>query len=110
MNGSLRASPVNIVNSAEMLGVTKSFLLLAAVAICEVNCAKITMEQMEKASEPIRMVCIQKSKVSEDALMNMRAGILGDQKELKCYVNCVLEMMQMVREKRVCQAICSVYS
>lgn len=62
-----------------------------------VNGAKITVEQMQQATEPVRMVCIQKSKVSEESLENMRAGKLNeDEKELKCYVNCVMEMMQMV--------------
>lgn len=68
------------------------------IALCDVNCAKITIEQMQQAAEPIRLVCIQKSKVSEETLANMRAGKLEDQKELKCYVNCVLEMMQTVRK------------
>lgn len=51
---------------------------------------------MQQATEPVRLVCIQKTKVSEETLANMKAGKLEDQKELKCYVNCVLEMMQFV--------------
>jgi hypothetical protein len=63
---------------------------------------------MQQAAEPIKLVCIPKSKVSEDALANLKAGKLLDQKELKCYVNCVLEMMQTVRkELRVIKATCS---
>lgn len=80
-----------------MFFLEKSLIFVAAFAFCEVSCAKITLEQMQQASEPIRMVCIQKTKVSEELLANLRAGKLDDQKELKCYVNCVIEMMQMVR-------------
>lgn len=76
----------------------RNLFCIFLIAISDVNGAKITVEQMQQASEPIRMVCIQKTKVSEDALANMRAGKLEDQKELKCYVNCVLEMMQTVSE------------
>lgn len=82
-----------------MISMSRSLLLFLVIALCDVNCAKITIEQMQQAAEPVRMVCIQKSKVSEDALANMRAGKLEDQKELKCYVNCVLEMMQTVRRR-----------
>lgn len=53
---------------------------------------------MQQASEPVRLVCIQKTKVSEEAIASLREGKLGDQKEAKCYVNCVLEMMQTVRK------------
>lgn len=56
----------------------------------------ISMEQMQKATEPVRIVCIKKSKVSEASLENMRARKLDDVKELKCYVNCIMEMMQLV--------------
>lgn len=61
-----------------------------------VNGVKITIEQMQQATEPVRIVCIQKSKVSEASLESLRAGKVDDVKELKCYVNCVMEMMQMV--------------
>lgn len=57
------------------------------------------MEQMQQATEPVRIVCIQKSKVNGADLESLRGGNLHDVKELKCYVNCVLEMMQMVSNK-----------
>jgi hypothetical protein len=81
-----------------MISMSRSLVFSFLIALCDVNCAKITIEQMQQAAEPVRLVCIQKSKVSEEALANIRAGRLEDQKELKCYVNCVLEMMQMVRK------------
>ena len=84
----------------------KSLIFIFLIA-AEVNCVKITLEQMKQSTEPIRMVCIQKTKVSEELLENMRGGKLEDQKELKCYVNCVLEMMQMVRAKKKIAIYCS---
>lgn len=63
-------------------------------ALCAVNCVKITLEQMQQAAEPVKLVCIPKTKVSEVDIANLKVGKLGDQKELKCYINCVLEMMQ----------------
>lgn len=82
-----------------MFSITRSLSLIFLIALCNVNCAKLTIEQMQQAAEPVRMMCIQKTKVSEDVLANMKAGKLEDQKELKCYVNCVLEMMQTVRKR-----------
>lgn len=84
MNGAIKSSIVII-----------AFTLYIASSI--VSC--ITIEQMQQATEPIRMVCIKKSKVSETSLENMRTRKLDDVKELKCYVNCVMEMMQLVSER-----------
>ena len=83
----------------EMNSMQQSLVFAFLIALCDVNCAKITIEQMQQAAEPISMVCTQKTKVSEDNLANLRAGKMVDQKELKCYVNCVLEMMQTVRKR-----------
>lgn len=80
----------------KMFSITKSLGFVFLITLSNVNCAKITLEQMQQASEPVRMVCIQKTKVSEEMLASLRAGKLEDQKQLKCYVNCVLEMMQTV--------------
>lgn len=79
-----------------MFSIARSLIFTFVIALGGVNCAKITIEQMQQATEPVRLVCIQKTKVSEETLANMKAGKLEDQKELKCYVNCVLEMMQFV--------------
>lgn len=72
----------------------KSSIVIIAFTLSLVNA--ISMEQMQQATEPVRMVCTQKSKVSETSLQNMRNGKLDEAKELKCYVNCVMEMMQLV--------------
>ncbi|XP_070495849.1 general odorant-binding protein 72-like, partial [Chironomus tepperi] len=77
------------------------FIVTFIITVHNLNCAKITIEQMQQATEPVRMVCIQKSKVSQDALESMRAGKLGDGKELKCYISCVLEMMNMVKKGKM---------
>jgi hypothetical protein len=73
------------------------FVVIILVAThCYVDALKITMEQMKQATEPVRMICIDKSKVSEASLLNMRAGKLDENREFKCYVNCVMEMLQLV--------------
>lgn len=79
-----------------MFSLAKSLVFISLLAFAEVNSARITIEQMQQAAEPVKMVCIQKSKVSEELLENLRVGKLDDQKELKCYINCVMEMMQTV--------------
>ncbi|CRK94609.1 CLUMA_CG008109, isoform A [Clunio marinus] len=71
------------------------------IIICGVNCAKVTVEQMKQATEPIRKVCITKTKVGEDALSDLRSGVVQDKKELKCYVNCVLEMIQIIKKGKL---------
>jgi len=76
----------------------KGLMLISLVALLhDVGSVKITVEQMNQASEPVRMVCIGKTKVTDEALANMHAGKLEEDGKLKCYVYCVMEMMQMVR-------------
>lgn len=88
-----------------MYSVAKSFVFIAALAFSEIHSARITIEQMQQAAEPIKMVCVQKTKVGDDLLLDLRAGKLGEQKELKCYVNCVLEMMQTVRNNSASKCV-----
>lgn len=84
-------------NFVKMFSIAKSLVLISALAFVQVDSVRITIEQMQQAAEPVKMVCLQKTKVSEELVENLRAGKLDDQKELKCYVNCVMEMMQTVR-------------
>lgn len=80
----------------------KSFsivIMFVLISQYQISGAKITIEQMEQAAAPVRMACIGKTKVSEDLLASMREGKFEDSKELKCYINCVLEMMQTVSER-----------
>lgn len=81
-----------------MRRVSTSLFILLFVFLHNANCVKITLEQMKQAAEPVKLVCIPKTKVSEDALAGLKEGKLTEQKELKCYINCVLEMMQTVSE------------
>lgn len=57
---------------------------------------KSTMEQMAKASEMMRGVCIGKTKAPMDLVDGLGRGEFAENKDLKCYANCVLEMMQAV--------------
>ncbi|XP_053691080.1 general odorant-binding protein 72-like [Sabethes cyaneus] len=62
---------------------------------------KSTMEQMAKASEMMRNVCIGKFKPPLEQVEGLGRGEFADSKEIKCYANCVLEMMQAIRKGKV---------
>ncbi|XP_053676284.1 general odorant-binding protein 72-like [Anopheles nili] len=62
---------------------------------------KATVEQMLKSGEMIRSVCLGKAKVSEDLVNGLRDSQFVDVKELKCYVNCVMEMMQTMKKGKL---------
>lgn len=51
---------------------------------------------MAKTGEMIRGVCAGKVKADESMINKLREGIFPDVKEVKCYVNCAFEMMQVV--------------
>ncbi|XP_058817472.1 uncharacterized protein LOC131680778 [Topomyia yanbarensis] len=79
--------------------------LLAALATAHLSLniveSKSTMEQMAKASEMMRNVCIGKFKATVEQVDALGRGEFADTKEIKCYVNCVLEMMQAIRKGKV---------
>ena len=71
-------------------------LVYGGFSIEHVGAAKITIEQMQQTTEPVKLVCMQKTKVPEDLVLALKKGDISDKKELKCYLNCVFEMMQVV--------------
>uniref|UniRef100_A0A8W7PPC8 Odorant-binding protein 8 n=1 Tax=Anopheles coluzzii TaxID=1518534 RepID=A0A8W7PPC8_ANOCL len=62
---------------------------------------KATVEQMMKSGEMIRSVCLGKTKVAEELVNGLRESKFADVKELKCYVNCVMEMMQTMKKGKL---------
>uniref|UniRef100_A0A182PLI9 Uncharacterized protein n=1 Tax=Anopheles epiroticus TaxID=199890 RepID=A0A182PLI9_9DIPT len=56
---------------------------------------------MAKTSAMMRTVCMGKHKVGEDLINDLGRGVFADVKELKCYANCVLEMMQAIKKGKV---------
>ncbi|EAA09324.4 AGAP005208-PA [Anopheles gambiae str. PEST] len=62
---------------------------------------KSTVEQMMKSGEMIRSVCLGKTKVAEELVNGLRESKFADVKELKCYVNCVMEMMQTMKKGKL---------
>ncbi|ALC49609.1 Obp19a [Drosophila busckii] len=58
-----------------------------------------TEEQMRAAGKLMRDVCFPKfSKVSEDMANAISNGNLLDDKDSKCYINCIMEMMQTMKK------------
>uniref|UniRef100_A0A182P8R7 Uncharacterized protein n=1 Tax=Anopheles epiroticus TaxID=199890 RepID=A0A182P8R7_9DIPT len=78
-----------------------SLLLFAAVLGPPPAEGKATVEQMMKSGEMIRSVCLGKAKVSEELVNGLRDSKFVDVKELKCYVNCVMEMMQTMKKGKL---------
>ncbi|XP_055633888.1 uncharacterized protein LOC129774206 [Toxorhynchites rutilus septentrionalis] len=74
---------------------------ILACLVNDVVESKATMEQMTKASEMMRTVCVGKTKPPVELIDGLGRGEFPDYKELKCYANCVLEMMQAIRKGKV---------
>uniref|UniRef100_A0A1Q3FQN6 Putative odorant-binding protein 56a n=1 Tax=Culex tarsalis TaxID=7177 RepID=A0A1Q3FQN6_CULTA len=73
---------------------------IAVWSLSEVH-GKATVEQMMKTGEMIRNVCIGKVKANEELVNQLRESKFPDAKEVKCYVNCVLEMMQAMKKGKL---------
>nr|UZH23349.1 odorant binding protein 19a2 [Anastrepha ludens] len=58
-----------------------------------------TEEQMIAAGKLMRDVCLPKfSKVSTEVADGIKLGNVPDTKDVKCYINCVMEMMQTMKK------------
>lgn len=55
------------------------------------------MEQMQKAGELVRSICQPKFKMSDDQANQFGQGNFPEDKNSKCYVNCILENMQSMK-------------
>nr|WDE30511.1 odorant binding protein 9 [Neoceratitis asiatica] len=57
-----------------------------------------TEEQMASAGKLMRDVCLPKFKIPTDVADGIKNGVVPDTKEVKCYINCILEMMQTMKK------------
>ncbi|XP_055606332.1 general odorant-binding protein 72-like [Uranotaenia lowii] len=79
-------------------------VLLAVCAVALFSVAvecKGTAEQMAKAAEMMRSVCMGKVKVPLDHVEALGRGEFPDSKDAMCFANCVLETMQAMRKGKV---------
>uniref|UniRef100_A0A182LXS7 Uncharacterized protein n=1 Tax=Anopheles culicifacies TaxID=139723 RepID=A0A182LXS7_9DIPT len=60
-----------------------------------------TLDQMAKTSAMMRSVCMGKHKADEALIDGLGRGEFPDTKEIKCYANCVLEMMQAMKKGKI---------
>nr|ACZ58031.1 odorant-binding protein 5 [Adelphocoris lineolatus] len=86
--------------------VLKMNLLLVVLVMSQVffsvTEAAMSQAQMKQAMKTVRNMCIPKSGVDKEALAKMVNGEFdeSDQK-LKCYLGCVLGMMQAVKNNKI---------
>ncbi|XP_060661477.1 general odorant-binding protein 19a [Drosophila nasuta] len=75
-----------------------SYLLLG-LPLCW---AGATEEQMWAAGKLMRDVCFPKfPKVSVATADSIHDGVIPDDKDSKCYINCILEMMQTIKKGKL---------
>lgn len=51
---------------------------------------------MRKSTDVVRNVCQPKTKVSDELVAGIQTGQFPDDKGLKCYTHCVMDMMGLV--------------
>ncbi|XP_004525026.1 general odorant-binding protein 19a [Ceratitis capitata] len=78
------------------------FVLPAVLIVLTLNTDRVyggaTEEQMIAAGKLMRDVCLPKFKVPTDVADGIKDGIVPETKEVKCYINCILEMMQTMKK------------
>ncbi|XP_058450864.1 general odorant-binding protein 72-like [Malaya genurostris] len=60
-----------------------------------------TKEQLEKTGKMFRQVCQSKLKIPDDILDSAKQGIFPDTKAFKCYVSCIMDMMQVTKKGKI---------
>lgn len=61
------------------------------------------MEQLEQTANMMRQACQPKSKASDADIEAIRDKVFADNKPIKCFVYCVLEMMQVMKKGKLQQ-------
>uniref|UniRef100_W8C4V0 General odorant-binding protein 19a n=1 Tax=Ceratitis capitata TaxID=7213 RepID=W8C4V0_CERCA len=78
------------------------FVLPTVLIVLTLNTDRVyggaTEEQMIAAGKLMRDVCLPKFKVPTDVADGIKDGIVPETKEVKCYINCILEMMQTMKK------------
>lgn len=59
------------------------------------------MEQMQESANMMRAACQPKTKAIDSDIDGLRDKVFPDNKPIKCFVNCVLEMMTMMKKGKV---------
>ncbi|GAB0089728.1 General odorant-binding protein 72 [Sergentomyia squamirostris] len=69
------------------------------VLLCGLHFANagVTVEQMQKAGELVRSICQPKFKIDDDVANGLGKGVFPEDKNTKCYVNCIFENMQSMK-------------
>ncbi|KAJ6636623.1 General odorant-binding protein 72 [Pseudolycoriella hygida] len=81
---------------AKRHGIWMALLLYISVVECGV-----TIEQMEKSSQMVRSVCQPKLKITDEMANGIREGKFPNDKVLKCYVHCILEMTGLMKKNKL---------
>nr|AIU64828.1 putative odorant-binding protein 1 [Dichelops melacanthus] len=73
-----------------------------ACALIEESNAAMSEAQMKNAMKTLRNMCMPKSGVSKEALASMKEGNFDDDdRKLKCYLGCIMNMMQVVKNGKI---------
>uniref|UniRef100_A0A0K8TYL8 General odorant-binding protein 19a n=1 Tax=Bactrocera latifrons TaxID=174628 RepID=A0A0K8TYL8_BACLA len=86
-----------------MLNKINSFVLatvfIALVLHSDQVSGGATEEQMISAGKLMRDVCLPKfNKISPEVADGIKEGNVPDTKDVKCYINCIMEMMQTMKK------------
>nr|AWC08421.1 odorant-binding protein 10 [Bradysia odoriphaga] len=61
----------------------------------------VTFEQVQKTGEMIRSVCQPRIKISTEMIDGIRKGQFPNDKLLKCYIHCAMEMSGIMKKNKV---------
>ncbi|XP_026330788.1 general odorant-binding protein 72-like [Hyposmocoma kahamanoa] len=61
----------------------------------------MTKQQLKNSMKLLRKTCLGKSGVEEDKIQGIMKGIFIEEKEVMCYIACVYQMSQIVKNNKL---------
>ncbi|XP_059621568.1 general odorant-binding protein 72-like [Phlebotomus argentipes] len=80
---------------------TKSSAVIFLLAIVTLVFAGVTHDQFQQSAKIMRNTCQPKFKVPDELVNKLSQGVFPEDKNLKCFVNCFLEIAQTMKRGKV---------
>ncbi|XP_055696847.1 general odorant-binding protein 72-like [Phlebotomus papatasi] len=76
-------------------------IILLIILFNQIFCSFCADDPMKRAEQLVRRTCQPKTKATDEAIKAINERNFPEEKSIKCYLNCVLEMGQTIKRGKV---------
>ncbi|XP_014234727.1 general odorant-binding protein lush-like [Trichogramma pretiosum] len=81
------------------LKVSGSIIFILSIYLLNVQCAKMSLDELKKMVKPISSTCQKKNNVPQDLLLASYSGVFAREKSLMCYYRCLATMLKLMNKQ-----------